>query len=75
MTRPTSDFCIVYLGDPAGLREDLKQIGTISISLANETLELTSSGANQMHVDGQAYRFVRSFTKVGDMAAVVFSAD
>ncbi|MFM0292211.1 MULTISPECIES: hypothetical protein [Paraburkholderia] len=74
MVRPTDGVCIVYLGDPAGLREDLKQIGTISTSLANETLELTTSGTNQMHVGGQAYRFVRSFTQVGDMAAVVFSA-
>lgn len=75
MVRPTDGVCIVYLGDPAGLREDLKQIGTIATSLANEMLELTSSGANQMHVGGQAYRFVRSFAQVGDMAAVVFSAD
>jgi hypothetical protein len=75
MMRPTNGVCIVYLGDPAGLREDLKQIATIATSLANAMLESTSSGVNQMHVDGQAYRFVRSFTQVGDMAAVVFSAD
>jgi hypothetical protein len=75
MMRPTDGVCIVYLGDPAGLYEDLKRIGTIASSLANEMLESTSSGANQMHVGGQAYRFVRSFTRVGDMAAVVFSAD
>jgi hypothetical protein len=38
-------------------------------------LESTSSGANQMQIGGQAYRFVRSFTQVGDMAAVVFSTE
>jgi hypothetical protein len=75
MMRHTDDACTVYLGDPAGLREDLKQIGTMTTSLANDMLESTSSGPNQMHIGSQAYRFVRSFTQVGDMAAVVFSAD
>jgi hypothetical protein len=75
MMRHTDDACTVYLGDPAGLPEDLKQIGTIATSLANDMLESTSSGANQMRIGGQVYRFVRSFTQVGDTAAVVFSAD
>ncbi|CAN7481113.1 hypothetical protein [Paraburkholderia terricola] len=75
MMRHTVDACTVYLGDPAGLPEDLKQIGTIATSLANDMLELTASGGNQIHIDSQAYRFVRSFTEVGDTAAVVFAAD
>ncbi|TDN62150.1 hypothetical protein [Paraburkholderia sp. BL10I2N1] len=74
MMRHGSDVCTVYVGDPAGLPEDLKKQGAISARLANEMLELTHSGANQMEIDGQAYRFVRSFTQVGDSAAVVFSA-
>lgn len=73
MMRHTADACTVYLGDPEGSREDLKQIGTITIPAANGILESTSSGANTVQVDGQVYRFVRSFTQVGDMAAVVFS--
>ncbi|ADG14528.1 conserved hypothetical protein [Paraburkholderia atlantica] len=73
MMRHTPDACTVYLGDPEGSREDLKQIGTITIPAANGILESTSSGANTMQVGGQVYRFVRSFTQVGDMAAVVFS--
>jgi hypothetical protein len=31
MMRHTAGACTVYLGDPAGLREDMKQIGTIAI--------------------------------------------
>ena len=75
MMRHTADVCTVYLGDPAGPREDLRQIGTIAIPLANDMLELTSSGANQMPIGIQVYRFVRSFTQVGNTAAVVFSTE
>jgi hypothetical protein len=75
MMRHTAGACTVYLGDSAGLREDLKQIGTIAISLANDMLESTSSGANQMQIGGQVYRFVRSFAQIGDMPAVVFSTE
>jgi hypothetical protein len=75
MTRHTASACTVYLGDPSGPLEDLKQIDTIATLLANDILESTSSGANRMHIGGQLYRFVRSFTRVGDAAAVVFSAD
>ena len=52
MMRHTASVCTVYLGDPEGPREDLKQIGTIEISLANEMLESTSSGANQILIGG-----------------------
>jgi hypothetical protein len=75
MMRHTADICTVYLGDPAGPREDLRQIGAIAISLANDMLESTSSGANQMPIGSQIYRFVRSFTLVGNTAAVVFSTE
>jgi hypothetical protein len=75
MMRHTPEVCTVYLGDPAGPREDLRRVGAIAISLANDMLESTSSGANQMPIGGQTYRFVRSFTQIGDTAAVVFSTD
>jgi hypothetical protein len=75
MMRPTDDVCIVYLGDPAGLREDLKQIATIATSVANSMLESTFSGVNELQINGQRYRFARSFTQVDDTAAVVFSMD
>ncbi|MFM0034137.1 hypothetical protein PQQ53_03020 [Paraburkholderia strydomiana] len=73
MMRPTDGVCIVYLGDPAGLREDLKQIATIATSLANSMLESTVSGVNELQINDQIYRFARSFTQIDEMAAVVFS--
>ncbi|MFL9965136.1 hypothetical protein PQR02_29595 [Paraburkholderia sediminicola] len=75
MMRHTTDACTVYVGDPENSREDLKQIGTITIPVANGILESTSSGANTVQIDGQVYRFVRSFAQVGGMAAVVFSTN
>ncbi|MFL9983878.1 hypothetical protein PQR18_11435 [Paraburkholderia sediminicola] len=35
MMRHTTDGCTVYLGDPEGSLEDLKQIDTITIPAAN----------------------------------------
>jgi hypothetical protein len=75
MLRSTDGVCSVYLGDPSGQREDLQQIGAVDLSLANEMLELTRSGANQMAIGDQEYRFVRSFATVGVAAAIVFSTD
>ncbi|WP_345812092.1 hypothetical protein AAGS40_14195 [Paraburkholderia sp. PREW-6R] len=75
MIRHTRDACTVYLGDPAGPSEELKQVGTMTTSLANSLLEATASGVNQIQIGDQSYRFVRSFTQVGEMAAVVFAAD
>jgi hypothetical protein len=75
MMRHTAGVCTVYLGDPIAPREDLKQTAAIPVSVANDVLELTRSGRNQVQIGGQVYRFVRSFTQVGDTAAVVFSTD
>ncbi|CAH2808697.1 MAG: hypothetical protein CPDRYMAC_6808 [uncultured Paraburkholderia sp.] len=72
MMRHTAAACTVYLGDPAGEAEELKQIDSIPTALANGMLELTSSGANQISVGDQIYRFVRSFTQIGNTAAIVF---
>jgi hypothetical protein len=75
LIRHTADVCTVYLGDPSGPKEELKQVGSIPKSLADEMLELTSSGANRIEIDEQSYRFVRSFTQIDDTAAIVFKAD
>jgi hypothetical protein len=56
---------IVYLGNADNSREDLAQIAAVPVSVANDMLELTLSGANRMQIGGQVYRFVRSFTQVG----------
>ncbi|SAL44975.1 hypothetical protein AWB74_01913 [Caballeronia arvi] len=73
MMRHAPGVCSVYLGDPSGPREELRRIGKISTSLADEMLVSTASGANRMEINGQIYRFVRTFTLVDDIAAVVFS--
>jgi hypothetical protein len=75
MTRHAVDICTVYLGNPTTSREDPTQIAAIPVSVANDMLELTRSGANEMQIGCQVYRFVRSFTQVGETAAVVFSTD
>src|SRR5580698_6542786 len=57
MIRHTADVCSVYLGDPGEASEELKQIGSIAIPIANDMLESTSSGPNRMPIGGQIYRF------------------
>jgi len=74
MMRHTADVCTVYLGDPESTRAELRQIGAISIPLANEMLASTSSGANLLQIGDQHYRFTRIFGQVDGVAAVVFAA-
>jgi hypothetical protein len=73
LIRHAPGVCTAYLGDPSGPREELRQIGTMTTALADDMLASTSSGANAMLIGEQPYRFVRSFTQIEDMAAVVFS--
>ncbi|WP_277188707.1 hypothetical protein [Caballeronia sp. BR00000012568055] len=74
LMRHEPSICTVYLGDPSGPREDLRQIAAIPSSTADAMLSGTASGSNHIPIDGQPYRFVRSFTLIDDAAAVVFSA-
>ncbi|MBN3722835.1 hypothetical protein [Burkholderia sp. Ac-20379] len=74
MMRHAPNVCTVYLGDPAEPREELKKIGTLEVALADDMLGLTSSGGNDIRIGDQPYRFVRSFTQIDGIAAVVFSA-
>jgi hypothetical protein len=74
LMRHEPGICTIYLGDPSGSREDLRQIGAIPSSTADAMLSLTASGNNHVLIDGQPYRFVRSFTLIDEAAAVVFSA-
>jgi hypothetical protein len=73
MMRHGSDVCAVYVGDPAGSQGDLTGHGTIAATLADEILELTQAGVNRITIGDQTYRFVRSFTHVGDSGAVIFA--
>jgi hypothetical protein len=65
--------CAVYIGDPAGLQDDLAVHGEIAAALADGMLESTQVGVNQITIGDQPYRFIRSFTHIGDQGAVVFA--
>jgi hypothetical protein len=73
MMRHGTDACSVYIGDPSDEEGDLTAHGTIATALADEILEFTRSGANQITVGDQTYRFFRSFTHVAKVGAVVFA--
>ncbi len=72
MMRHEADVCSVYVGDPADEENPLTRHGTIAADVADEILELTQAGVNQITVGDQAYRFVRSFTHITDVGAIVF---
>ncbi|RDK01944.1 hypothetical protein [Paraburkholderia lacunae] len=72
MMRHDADVCSVYVGDPADEENELTGHGTIAAGVANEILELTQAGVNRLAIGDQTYRFVRSFTHVDGVGAVVF---
>ncbi len=72
--RHTSDTATIYVGDATGPREDVKRLGTVTASLANEILDLTRAGTNLIEIESRTYRFFRSFTHVDEVAAVVFAS-
>ncbi|MDR5748807.1 hypothetical protein QCE73_37130 [Caballeronia sp. LZ029] len=74
LIRHVPEVCTVYLGDPSEAREKLRKVGTIPRALTDEMLMLTSSGLNQIQIGDQRYRFVRTFTQVEKVPAVVFAA-
>jgi hypothetical protein len=73
MMRHSADVCAVYIGDPADEDNALTGHGTIAAGVADEILELTHAGVNRITVGGQTYRFVRSFTHIADVGAVIFA--
>ena len=73
LIRRGTEDCLVYVGDPTGAEDDLAGRGAIAMALADEILELTAAGANQITIGDQTYRFIRSFTHIADRGAVVFT--
>ncbi|HEX7931883.1 MAG TPA: hypothetical protein VF573_02235 [Paraburkholderia sp.] len=73
MMRHAADVCSVYVGDPADEDNELAILGTIAGAMADQILELTQPGANRITVGDETYRFVRSFTHIADVGAVVFA--
>ena len=74
LTQPRSQACVMYIGDPAGAKNDLQIYGTIEKLLADAILLSTNPGVNLVKIDNQPYRFIRSFTPIDGHDAVVFSA-
>lgn len=72
--RQGKDAYSVYVGDPANDEEELIAIGSMAASIVDEILAFTHSGANQVTIGEQTYRFFRSFTHVAKVGAVVISA-
>jgi len=62
----------VHLGDPAEPQEDWSHLGAVPESVVRAILESTRSGLNEMTIQAQTYRFVRLFSQVGDVGAVIF---
>jgi hypothetical protein len=58
LMRHGTDLCAVYIGDPAGSQDELAGHGTIAVALADEILELTQAGVNQITIGDQTYRFI-----------------
>ncbi|WP_211608723.1 hypothetical protein [Paraburkholderia haematera] len=73
MMRHGTDVCAVYIGNPADEDNELTGHGTIAAGVADEILELTQAGINRITVGDQTYRFVRSFTHIADVGAVIFT--
>lgn len=73
MMRHGTGVCAVYIGDPADEDNELTGHGTIAAGVADEILELTHAGLNRITLGDQTYRFVRSFTHIADVGAVIFS--
>jgi hypothetical protein len=63
----------VYVGDPSGDLEDLRDSGVVDARQADEMLALTRLGLNRISADGQQYRFVRSVRYIADRQVVVFT--
>lgn len=73
MMRHGTDVCSVYVGDPASEDASLTDHGTIAAAVADEILERTQAGVNRIAIGNQTYRFIRSFTHIGNIGAVVFA--
>ena len=73
MMRHGTDVCAVYIGDPADEDNELTGHGTVAAAVVDEMLDLTRAGLNRITVGDQTYRFIRSFTHIDDVGAVVFT--
>ena len=74
MVRSQSGTSVLYVGDISLPEDELKKCGVIQNELADAILESTRSGFNELTLNDGAYRFMRTFTNVGNKGAVVFAS-
>ena len=63
----------VYVGDPSGTFESLRDEGVVLAVQADEILALTRIGLNRITADEQQYRFLRSVRYIADRQVAVFT--
>jgi hypothetical protein len=63
----------VYLGEPGEPDAEWTSCRTVRNSVVRAILEATRSGLNELVIQGQTYRFARTFTQVAEHGAVVFT--
>ncbi|MBP0590856.1 hypothetical protein J8I87_14265 [Paraburkholderia sp. LEh10] len=73
MMQRCDNLCAMYIGDATKDQGQWEYFGVIAALIAGDILKMTRSGSNRIEIDGQKYRFVRSFTHFEDRGAIVFS--
>ena len=73
MMRRKTDVASILMGEPSEEFKDLQNCGSISSAMADEILDLTKSGTNQLTIGEHEYRFFRSFAHIAGVGAVVFA--
>jgi hypothetical protein len=73
IVEPRNDACGVYVGNPWGAEGGLELRGTLSTAVTDGVLEITTFGENELVINGQRYRFFRSFVQLALGSAVAFS--
>jgi hypothetical protein len=63
----------VRLGDPGEPDGEWTRCAALHNSVVLAILEATRSGFNELDIEGQTYRFVRTFARVGEQGAIVFT--
>ncbi|WP_233805212.1 hypothetical protein [Paraburkholderia sp. HP33-1] len=73
LVRSQGEKSDVYLGEPGEPDADLISCAAIRNAVVHAILESTRSGLNELVIDGQTYRFVRTFAQVAEHGAIVFT--
>jgi hypothetical protein len=73
LVRSQGEESDIYLGDPGEPDADWVKRPAIRNSVVRAILEATRSGLNELVIQGQTYRFARTFAQVAEHGAVVFT--